>query len=138
MATTTYVSNFNTISIGGVDLTDQCSAIEFSLGVNPLTSTAFGDTGERSVAGLQTVDGSFTLYAAYGAGDVEAVLYAEVGDGTTSIVIKVGPGAISASNPEYTISNTMLAQVPNAAQVGELQVFECSVSGGTWIRDITP
>ena len=138
MATTTYLSNFNTITIGGVDLTDQCSAIAFALGVNPLTSTAFGDTGERSVAGLQTVDGSFTLYAAYGAGDVEAVLYAEVGDGTTSIVIKVGAGAISASNPEYTISNTMLAQVPNAAQVGELQVFECAVSGGTWIRDITP
>ena len=138
MATTTYLSNFNSITIGGVDLTDQCSAISFTLGVNSLTSTAFGDTGERMVAGLQTVEGSITLYASYGAGEVEATLYAEVGQGDTTIVIKVGAGAISASNPEYTISNTMLASVPNEASVGELQIFTVTVSGGTWVRDITP
>lgn len=138
MPTTTYLSSYNVISIDGVDVTDQCRKIKFDLGVNALTSTAFGDTGERSVAGLQSVDGSFELYAAYGAGEVEATLYAAVGDGTTTIVVKKDAGAISASNPEYTISNTMLNTVPNEASVGELQVFSCTVSGGTWVRDITP
>jgi hypothetical protein len=138
VATTTYLSQPASITIGGVDLTDQCSSITFTLGSNPLTSTAFGDTGERMVAGLQTVEGSITLFASYGAGEVEATLFAEVGQGDTSIVVTHGPGAISASNPEYQISNTMIADVPTAMTVGELQVYEVSFSGGSFLRDITP
>ena len=138
MATTTYLSQPASITIGGVDLTDQCSEITFTLGSNPLTSTAFGDTGERMVAGLQTVEGSITLYASYGAGEVEATLFAEVGQGDTSIVVTHGAGAISASNPEYQISNTMIADVPSAMTVGELQVYNVSFSGGSFVRDITP
>lgn len=138
MATTTYLSQPNSITIGGVDLTDQCSAITFTLGSNPLTSTAFGDLGERMVPGLQTVEGSVSLYASYGAGEVEATLNSVVGLGTTTIVVKVAAGAISASNPEYTITNTMVPDVPSAMTVGELQVYEVSFSGGTWVRDITP
>ena len=138
MATSTYLSSFDSITIGGVDVTDQCSTISFSLGVTSLTATAFGDVGERMVAGLQTVDGSFTLYASYGAGEVEAVLYDEVGAGDTEIVIKLEAGAVSASNPEYTITNTMIADVPTAMTQGELQVFSFTFTGGTWVRDITP
>lgn len=138
MATTTYLSQPHSITIGGVDLTDQCSEITFTLGSNPLTSTAFGDTGERMVAGLQTVEGSITLYASYGAGEVEATLFAEVGQGNTSIVVTHDAGAISASNPEYQISNTMIADVPSAMTVGELQVYNVSFSGGSFVRDITP
>ena len=138
MATTTYLSNPHSVTIGGVDLTDQCSAITFTLGSNPLTSTAFGDLGERMVPGLQTVDGSITLYASYGAGEVEATLDDEVGKGDTVIVVTHAAGAISASNPEYTITNTMIADIPTAMQQGELQVYEVSFSAGTWARDITP
>ena len=138
MATTTYLSQPHSITIGGVDLTDQCSAITFTLGSNPLTSTAFGDLGERMVAGLQTVDGSITLYAAYGAGEVEDVLYGEAGKGDTTIVVTHEAGAISASNPEYTITNTMIANFPTVQTVGELQIYEVSFSAGTWARDITP
>ena len=138
MATTTYLSQPHSITIGGVDLTDQCSAITFTLGSNPLTSTAFGDLGERMVAGLQTVDGSITLYASYGAGEVEATLDDEVGKGDTVIVVTHAAGAISASNPEYTITNTMIANFPTVQTVGELQIYEVSFSAGTWARDITP
>lgn len=138
MATTTYLSQPHSITIGGVDLTDQCSAITFTLGSNPLTSTAFGDTGERMVPGLQTVDGSITLYASYGATEVEATLFAEVGQGDTVIVVTHGAGAISASNPEYTLTNVMVSDVPTEMQQGELQIYTVSFTGGTWVRDITP
>lgn len=138
MATTTYLSQPNSITIGGVDLTDQCSAITFTLGNAALTSTAFGDTGERMVPGLQTVDGSITLYASYGAGEVEATLISVVGLGNTTIVVKHAAGAISASNPEYTITNTFINEIPTAQTVGELQIYEVSFSAGTWARDITP
>lgn len=138
MATTTYLSQPNSLTIAGTDLTDQASSISFTLGNNPLTSTAFGDTGERMVPGLQTVEGTLTLYASYGATEVEGVLAGEVGLGDTVIVVKKDAGAISASNPEWTISNTMIANNAYAYTVGELQVFEVSFSGGTWVRDVTP
>jgi hypothetical protein len=52
MATTTYLSQPHSLTIAGQDLTDQASSISLTLGSNPLTSTAFGDLGERMVPGL--------------------------------------------------------------------------------------
>jgi hypothetical protein len=138
MATTTYLSQPGVITVGGTDLRDQCSAVTFTLGYNPLTSTAFGDTGDRMVSGLQTVEGTLTLYGSYGATEVEGVIAGELGQGDTSIVIKKADSAIAADNPEWTISNTMIANYPVTYTVGELQVFEVAFSGGTWVRDVTP
>jgi hypothetical protein len=90
------------------------------------------------VPGLQTVEGTITLYASYGATEVEGVLAGQVGLGTTTIEVIKASGALSASNPSWTISNTMIANYPITYTVGELQVFEISFSGGTWVRDITP
>ena len=138
MATTTYLSQPAELKIATKDLTDQASSISFTLGSNPLTSTAFGDLGERMVPGLQTVEGTITLYCSYGTDEVEEVIAGEIGQGDTVIVVKKGAGAISSSNPEWTITNTMIANYPITYTVGELQVMEISFSGGTWIRDITP
>jgi hypothetical protein len=138
MATTTYLSQPAELKIATVDLTDQASSISFTLGKTPLTSTAFGDLGERMVPGLDTVEGTITLYMSYGAAEVEGVIAGEVGQGDTVIVVKKGSGAIAADNPEWTISNTMIANYPITYTVGELQVMEVSFSGGTWVRDITP
>jgi len=138
MATTTYLSQPGVITVATVDLRDQCSAISFTLGQAPLTSTAFGDTGERMVGGLQTVEGTMTLYASYGSSEVEETIAGEVGQGDTVIVVKKADAAVAADNPEWTISNTMIANYPVSYTVGELQVFEVSFSGGTWVRDVTP
>jgi hypothetical protein len=138
MATTTYLSQPAELKIATVDLTDQASSVTLTLGSNPLTSTAFGDLGERMVPGLQTVEGTITLYVSYGATEVEGVIAGEVGQGDTTIVVKKGSGAIAADNPEWTISNTMIANYPITYTVGELQVMEISFSGGTWVRDVTP
>jgi len=138
MATTTYLSQPHSLTIATTDLTDQASSISLTLGSNPLTSTAFGDLGERMVPGLQTVEGTITLYMSYGATEVEGVIAGQVGLGTTTIEVIKGSGALSASNPSWTITNTMIANYPITYTVGELQVMEISFSGGTWVRDITP
>jgi hypothetical protein len=90
------------------------------------------------VPGLDTVEGSITLYVSYGATEVEGVIAGQVGLGTTTIVVKKATGALSASNPEWTITNTMIANYGITYTVGELQVMEISFSGGTWARNITP
>jgi hypothetical protein len=137
MATTTYLSQPGVLTVDGIDLRDQASAVSLTLGANPLTSTAFGDTGERMVGGLQTVEGTLTLYCDYGSNSVETTIALAVGDGTTTIVVKKDDAPVSGSNPEWTIANTMIANMPITYTVGELQVMEVAFSGGTWVRDVT-
>jgi hypothetical protein len=141
--TSTYLTN-PTVNLspttGGaaVDLTDQCRSATITLGVDSLESTAFGDTGHRFVPGLQTVAVDLEMYLSYGAGEVEATLSANLGTGTTQLVISPSGTTESASNPEYTIINMQLVNfTPIAGAVGELSMVTASFVGGTYARDIT-
>jgi len=138
MAATTYLSQPGVLTVNAVDLTDQASSVSLTLGFNSLTKTAFGDTGDLMTAGLQTVEGTITLYAEYGSGSVEETIAGEVGAGDTTIVVKKVDAVVADDNPEWTITNTMIANYPITYTVGELQVIEVSFSGGTWVRDVTP
>jgi hypothetical protein len=141
--TSTYLTN-PTVNLspttGGaaVDLTDQCRSATITLGVDSLESTAFGDTGHRFVPGLQTVAVELEMYLSYGTGEVEATLSANLGTGTTQLVISPSGTTESASNPEYTIINMQLVNfTPIAGAVGELSMVTASFVGGTYARDIT-
>ena len=143
MPTSTYLTN-PTVNLspttGGaaVDLTDQCRSATITLGVDSLESTAFGDTGHRFVPGLQTVAVELEMYLSYGTGEVEATLSANLGTGTTQLVISPSGTTESASNPEYTIINMQLVNfTPIAGAVGELSMVTASFVGGTYARDIT-
>ena len=137
MATSTYLSN-PTLLIGAVDVSDQCTSATLTVGYDSLESTAFGDTGHRFTKGLQSVEVTLTLFASYGASEMESTLYAELGTGTTTVTISPSGTVESASNPEYVISNLMLSSFsPISATVGELSVFEVTMVGGTFVRDIT-
>jgi len=138
MAATTYLAQPGVLTVNAVDLTDQASSVSLTLGYNSLTKTAFGDAGELMTQGLQTVEGSITLYASYGASSAEDTIAAEVGAGDTVIVVKKDDAAVAADNPEWTITSTMIASYPIVYTVGELQVIEVSFTGGTWVRDVTP
>jgi hypothetical protein len=134
---TVYLSN-PTVTIGGVDVTQNTSAASLEIGYDSLESTSFGDTGHRFVSGLQMVNVTLTMFMNYGTGEIEATLFDQVGDGTTTLVISPAGTTESASNPEYTISNAMLASfTPIVTTVGELSQVSVSYVGGTWARDIT-
>ena len=144
MATSTYLTN-PTVNLapttGGakVDLTDQCRSATVTLGVDSLESTAFGDTGHRFVPGLMTVSVELEMFLSYGAGEVEATLFANLGTGTTELTISPAGTSESASNPEYTIINMQLVDfTPITGAVGELSMVTASFIGGTYARDVTP
>ena len=141
MATTTFLSNATiNITQGATttDMSDNANAVSLTVGQAALSSTAFGDTGERFVGGLQSVEVAITFYLSYGASEVEAVLASCVGTGTTTLVISPSGTTESASNPEYTITNCMLANfTPINSTVGELATVEATFTGGTWVRDVT-
>ncbi len=135
---TVYLSN-PTVLIGGVDVTQNTSAASLEIGYDLLEATTFGDTGHRFQSGLQMVNVTLTMFMNYGTGEIEATLFDQVGDGTTTLVIAPATGAESASNPVYTISNAMLASfTPIVTTVSELSQVSVTYTGGTWVRDITP
>lgn len=141
MATTTFLSNATiNITQGATtyDLSDQANACTITVGQDSLEATAFGDTGHRFVGGLQSVEVSIDFFLSYGASEVEAALADMVGKGTTTLTISPSGTTESASNPEYVISNAMLASfTPVNSTVSELATVTASFTGGTWVRDIT-
>lgn len=149
MATTTFLSNATiNITQGGTtyDLSDQANSVTLTLGYDSLESTAFTNAtpaGHTFTQGLQTVEVGITFFLSYGGtgatSEVETALAAMVGQGNTTLVISPSGTTESASNPEYTIANTMLANfTPINSKVGELAMVEVTFTGGTWVRDITP
>jgi hypothetical protein len=140
MATTTFLSNATiNITQGATttDLSDQANAVSVMVGVDSLESTAFGDTGHRFTAGLQNVEVSMTLFLSYGAAEVEAILASCVGTGSTVLTISPSGTTEGPANPEYVITNCMLADfTPISSTVGELSTVEAVFTGGTWVRDI--
>lgn len=138
MPTATFFGGPAVLTIGGTDFADQCTDFSCELGFDSLEITAFGDTGHKMARGLQSVSGSATLFASYGATEVEGVLAGLVGNGTTTIVFKKANAAEGADNPQYTIYNTMISVVPFEYNAQQMQTFQISWEGGTWARDVTP
>ena len=141
MATTTFLSNATiNITQGATttDLSDQANQCTITIGNDPLEITAFGDTGHRMAPGLQSVDVSITFFLSYGASEVEAILASCVGLGTTTLTISPSGTTESASNPEYVISNCMLADfTPINSTVAEIATVTANFTSGTWVRDVT-
>ena len=141
MATTTFLSNATINLTQGAtttDLSDQANQCTITIGNDPLEITAFGDTGHRMAPGLQSVDVSITFFLSYGATEVEAILASCVGLGTTTLVISPSGTTESASNPEYTIANCMLADfTPINSTVGEMATVTANFTSGTCVRDVT-
>lgn len=145
MATTTFLSNATiNITQGATtyDLSDQANQCTLTIGQDSLEITAFGDTGHKFAGGLQSVDVSITFFLSYGGSgatsEVETALAAMVGQGNTTLIISPSGTTESASNPEYTITNAMLANfTPINSTVGEMATVTVNFTGGTWARDIT-
>ena len=136
MATTTYLANAF-VTVGGTNVSDQCSSAAITAGFDSLEYTALGSTGHIFTKGLQAVEVTLTMFNSYGAGEVEAALAALVGAGTTTIVIAPVNGTPSSTNPTYTITNAMLASfTPINSTVGELATVEATFTGGTYARAI--
>lgn len=141
MATTTFLSNATiNITQGATttDLSDQANQCTVTIGQDALEITAFGDTGHKMTGGLQSVDVSITFFLSYGASEVEAILASCVGTGTTTLTISPSGTSESASNPEFVISNCMLANYSSInSTVGEIATVTANFTSGTWVRDVT-
>ena len=136
MPTSTYLSN-PSVTINSVDLSDQCTSATVTYTAEALESTAFGDTARKYTSGLQNNEVTVTLYQSYAATETEASIYALVGT-TTTLVLKPSSGAVSSTNPSYTLTGAYLeTHTPIAASLGELSTVTLTFRGGTLAKATT-
>jgi hypothetical protein len=97
--------------------------------VEALENTAFGSTARTYTGGLENNSVTVTLYQSYAAAETEASIYSLVGT-VTELVIKPSSGAVSATNPSYTISAYLESHTPINASLGELSTIDLTFTGG--------
>jgi hypothetical protein len=130
MATSVYLSN-PSVTINSVDLSDQCTAATITYNVEALENTAFGSTARTYTAGLANNSITVTLYQSYAAAETEISVYSLVGT-TTTLVLQPASGAVSATNPSYTLTGAYLeSHTPINASLGELSTIDLTFTGGT-------
>jgi len=136
MATTTYLSN-PVVTVNSVDLSDQCTAATFTQRFDQLENTAFGDTARKYQAGLGNHEVTLSLYMSYASSETYATLATLVGT-TTNVIVKPAVGADSATNPGFTLTGALLAELPVVnATMGELSSIDITFVGGAYSADVT-
>lgn len=130
MATATFLAGAS-ITVNSVDLSDQLTNAVLTYTAEALEATSLADTARKYVAGLQNNEITMTLMQSYAATETEATVYPLVGT-TTTIVLKPSSGAVSATNPSYTLTGAYLSShTPINSAVGELSMIELTFQGGT-------
>jgi hypothetical protein len=136
MPTSVYLSN-PSVTINSVDLSDQCTAATITYNVEALENTAFGSTARTYTAGLANNSITVTLYQSYAGSETEASIYSLVGT-TTTLVLKPASGAVSSTNPSYTLTGAYLeSHTPINASLGELSTIDLTFTGGTLAKATT-
>ena len=128
--TTVFLSS-PVVTVNSVELTDQCTSATFSQSVDALEKTVFGNVARLYTGGLQTNELVLEMFLDYDSGDVWATLNGLVGVATT-VKVKADAGAASATNPELTLTGTMLASLPQNFALGELQTVSVTFQGGAY------
>lgn len=139
MATSTLLSNPHVI-INAVDLSDQCTAANFSIDYAQLTATAFGDVDNKYTKGLGDHSLTLSFYGSFAATETWATLSALVGTTFTVIVSPekpATPGTYSATNPGMTLTGTFLASLPVNFALGELNTMDIVCTGGVYTLDVS-
>ncbi len=119
------------ITINSVDLSTKGNSVTLNYEIDSVEVTAFGMSGHQFTGGLQNLSVEISLMQDFAASLTEATIFPLVGT-TTTLVIRADSGAVSATNPTYTVSNAFLAaHTPVAGATGELMMTTLTFTGGT-------
>jgi hypothetical protein len=122
------------ITVNSVALSTLANSITLTFEKDSVEVTAFGDAGHKFTGGLENNTCEMQLFQDFAASQTDATIYPLVGVPTV-VVIKPTSGAVSATNPEYTLTDTMLtSHTPVAGAVGEVAMTTLSFTGGTLVK----
>jgi len=119
------------VSINSVDLAAKATQVVINYEKEAVEVTAFGDSWRKFTDGLGNVTCDVEMQQDFSSAAVEDTVYPLVGT-TTTLVFKPTSGAVSATNPSYTITGAYLAShTPLNGAVGELSTTSLSFQGGS-------
>lgn len=119
------------ITINTVDLSTKSNSVTLNYEVDSVETTVFGNTAHTFTGGLQNNTIDIEMLQDFASAMTEATVFGLVGT-TTTLVLRADSGAVSATNPTYTIVGTYLgAHTPIAGGTGELMMSSLTFTGGT-------
>lgn len=121
-----YLSNGVSVTVNSVDLSSLVSACTINRSFDELDVTAMGDSGARAVKGLERSSVTIDFFNDEATSKTLQTLNSTWGTSVT-VVIKQTSGAVSATNPSYTMSCLINNITPVNGAVGDL-----STQSVTW------
>jgi hypothetical protein len=101
---TVYVATDTEIVINSVNLSDHITKVTWSESADDVETTAFGDTSRTRIGGLKDGSLSIEFQQDYDAASVYATLDGLGVGSTTTVTCTPTSGALSATNPEKSVT----------------------------------
>lgn len=121
------------VTVNTVDLSSYVTNVTFTYEKDQVETTAMGATGHVYTGGLQNLSVALEMNNDLAAGKVFDTLYAAVGSGANTLVVK--PLSSGSPNPVLTVSNAFLPSAPVVAgAVGDLAKVSVTFTGGTVVK----
>ena len=98
-----FLNNGVSVTVNSVDLSDHVTAVTINRSFDELEVTAMGDSGHKFVKGLEASSITIDFLNDTATGEVLQTLQAAWGTNVT-VVVKQTSGAVSATNPSYTMT----------------------------------
>ena len=125
-----FLNNGVSVTVNSVDLSDHVTSITLNRTFDELEVTAMGDSGHKFVKGLEASSLTIDFLNDTATGEVLQTLQAAWGTNVT-VVVKQNSGAVSATNPSYTMTCLVNNTTDINGAVGDLgtQSVTWNVSG---------
>ena len=125
-----FLNNGVSVTVNSVDLSDHVTSITLNRTFDELEVTAMGDLGHKYVKGLEASSITLDFLNDTATGEVLQTLQAAWGTNVT-VVVKQSSGAVSATNPSYTMTALVNNTTDVNGAVGDLgtQSVTWNVSG---------
>ena len=123
------------VLINGANLSDHIAQVSLEQTSDEIETTAFGtEWRQRIGGGLKDASISIDFHQDFGAGSVDATLSPLFGSIAT-VVVTPTSGSVSATNPSFTGTFSVVQYSPVASSVGDLATLSVSwPSAGTVVR----
>lgn len=119
------------ITINGVDLSNHISKATIQTEFDDVDFTSFGSTLKETGKGMGDGTMEFDVFQDFAAGSVDATLWPISQASTTvPVVVKPTSGAVSATNPSYTMQGLLMSYSPLDASVGDASTTSVSFQNG--------
>lgn len=114
-----FLNNGVSVTVDSVDLSDHVTAVTINRTFDELEVTAMGDTGHKFVKGLEASSVTIDFLNDTATDEVMQKLNSTWGTSVT-VVIKQTSGAVSTTNPSYTMSCLINNTTPVNGSVADL------------------